>query len=153
MLHADATSYPDLRTNHTRLRPLPQETLPGSHYAIKACSGVGRSAASCQNSSIPSLQEPRVRETEKATSLRTPSSCPHAHPHTRRRAPVPVVKDKAACHGAQKQDYGQVELKLLILVLVSKPARADTPGKASYGYHPTLSHQPRARPPMPCPTH
>lgn len=32
----------------------------------------------------------------------------------------PVVKDEATCYSSQKQDYGQVELKLLILVLVRK---------------------------------
>lgn len=42
-------------------------------------------------------------------------------------AVLPVVKDEATRHGAQEQDDGQVELELLILILVGKPAAADTP--------------------------
>lgn len=69
-------------------------------------------------------------------------------------APLPVVKDKAAGHSTQKQDYGQVELELLILVLVCKPATTDIPGKVSYWYPPALTHQPPALPPLPiaCPS-
>lgn len=32
----------------------------------------------------------------------------------------PVMKDKSTRHSTQKKNYGQVELKLLILILVSK---------------------------------
>lgn len=40
------------------------------------------------------------------------------------------MQDKSTGHGAQEQDDGQVELELLILVLVGKPAMTDTPEQA-----------------------
>lgn len=61
------------------------------------------------------------------------------------------MKDKSTRHSTQKKDYGQVELKLLILILVSKPAMTDTPEMVSDRCHPAGHRQPLALPLMPCP--
>lgn len=78
----------------------------------------------------PSLATLHHTNTVDARQTLNPSLVAPFHPpraHTYGPSALPVVKEESTRHSTQKQDDGQVELELLILILVGKSAATDTP--------------------------